>query len=138
MLNESHNRAAYASAEFTPAVAEFLNTLPMMVRVSDAAGRDFWFSRTWLDFTGHSQEEEIARWTENVHPDDLEAVLDGNRASRLALHLRFRLRRKDGQYRRIACTATPRFSSNGEFLGYIDSCQDIQDLYTEKEYSNLE
>ena len=109
-----------------------------MVRVSDAAGRDLWFSRTWLDFSGHSQEEEIARWTENVHPDDLEAVLDGNRASRLALHLRFRLRRKDGQYRRIACTATPRFSVSGEFLGYIDSCQDIQDLYTEKEYSNLE
>jgi PAS domain S-box-containing protein len=138
MLNESQNRAAYASADFTPAVAEFLNTLPMMVRVSDAAGRDLWFSRTWLDFTGHSQEEEIARWTENVHPDDLEAVLDGNRASRLALHLRFRLRRRDGQYRRIACTATPRFSVNGQFLGYIDSCQDIQDLYTEKEYSNLE
>ena len=138
MLNESQNGAAYASAEFTPAVAEFLNTLPMMVRVSDAAGRDLWFSRTWLDFTGHSQEEEIARWTENVHPDDLEAVLDGNRASRLALHLRIRLRRKDGQYRRIACTATPRFSANGEFLGYIDSCQDIQDLYTEKEYTNLE
>ena len=138
MLNESQNRAAYASAEFTPAVAEFLDTLPMMVRVSDAAGGDLWFSRTWLDFTGHSQEEEIARWKENVHPDDLEAALDGNRASRLALHLRFRLRRKDGQYRRIACTATPRFSVNGEFLGYIDSCQDIQDLYTDKEYSNLE
>ena len=111
-----------------------------MLRVCSADGGDVWFSQKWLDFTGRSLDDELAHWTEGVHPDDLESVRNilCECASREALHFRFRLRRRDGQYRRVACSATPRFSVDGEFIGFLDSCMDVQDVYTESEYGNLE
>ena len=39
--------------------------------------------------------------------------------------MEYRLRRKDGEYRWMLDTGTPRFDANGTFLGYIGSCIDI-------------
>ena len=35
------------------------------------------------------------------------------------------MRRKDGEYRWLLDTGTPRFDADGVFLGYIGSCIDI-------------
>ncbi len=41
--------------------------------------------------------------------------------------MEYRLRRKDGEYRWILDTGTPRFDAAGSFVGYIGSCLDIGD-----------
>ena len=45
--------------------------------------------------------------------------------SRKRFEMEYRLRRADGEYRWVFANGTPRFSSDGEFLGYIGSCMDI-------------
>jgi C4-dicarboxylate-specific signal transduction histidine kinase len=41
--------------------------------------------------------------------------------------MEYRLRRKDGEYRWVLDSGTPRFDTDGAFLGYIGSCIDIAD-----------
>jgi transcriptional regulator with GAF, ATPase, and Fis domain len=74
-------------------------------------------------------EQEIANgWTEGIHPDDYVRCLDTYTTSfdsRKQFQMEYRLRRADGEYRWILAKGTPRFASDGEFLGYIGSCIEI-------------
>ena len=47
--------------------------------------------------------------------------------ARESFTLEYRLRHKDGEYRWVLDTGTPRFKADGAFLGYIGSCLDIAD-----------
>ena len=52
-------------------------------------------------------------------------VFAGSFDKRVRFEMEYRLRNKDGQYRWVYDSGTPRFSSDGGFLGYIGSCIDI-------------
>src|SRR5713101_2383911 len=104
--------------------------------VADAAPVLIWMSgpdklctfvnKGWLDFTGRSLEQELGNgWAESVHADDLDQCLEvyGNAFNaRQPFKMEYRLRRNDGEYRWVLDNGTPRFASDGAFLGYIDSC----------------
>src|SRR6185369_1333733 len=65
-----------------------------------------------------------------VYADDYVRFMDRYFAAfklREPFQIELRLRRADGAYRWIYDCGTPRFSSEGEFLGYIGSCIDISD-----------
>src|SRR6185369_6743552 len=76
-------------------------------------------------------ERELGNaWTEHIHPDDLGHTLERGTAAfqeRVPFELEYRLRRADGEYRWVISTGSPRFSSEGEFLGYIGTTIDITD-----------
>lgn len=88
-----------------------------------------YFNRVWYDFTGRSYEEERGLgWLEGVHQEDREAcVRDYSSAfdRREKFSLEYRLRRRDGEYRWVIDDGSPRYGSDGEFLGYIGHCLDI-------------
>ncbi|MFN6558643.1 MAG: ATP-binding protein [Nostoc sp. ChiSLP01] len=90
-----------------------------------------YFNKTWLDFTGRTIEQEMGNaWTQGVHPNDLQYLLDtyGNAFdARQGFQIEYRLRRFDGQYRWIFDVGVPRFTPEGDFLGYIGSCIDISE-----------
>jgi signal transduction histidine kinase len=74
------------------------------------------------------EQERGNGWTEGVHPDDFERCLEiyvSHFDRRIPFRMEYRLRRADGEYRWILDTGVPRFDTNGEFLGYIGSCIDI-------------
>ncbi|HEX5280355.1 MAG TPA: PAS domain S-box protein [Micropepsaceae bacterium] len=129
-------------ADLPPDVTAFLNSLPVMIRVTAADGSDVWFNHCWLKFTGKSLKDEIAgQWLDAVHPGDRAAVAHAQKypaGDRKRLQLRFRLRRHDGEFRRVTCSGTPRFGARGEFLGVLFSVVDVHDLYTDQEYDNFE
>jgi PAS domain S-box-containing protein len=83
----------------------------------------------WLDFTGRSLEQELGfGWANGVHPEDAERCLQIYTSSvddRQDFTMEYRLRRADGEYAWLFDCGAPRFSSDGEFLGYIGSCLDI-------------
>ena len=90
-----------------------------------------YFNRVWLAFTGRTLEQELGDgWAEGVHPDDLDSCFR-TYVEAFDLHTPFsmdyRLRRHDGEYRWLQGEGTPRYSSEGEFLGYIGHCLDITD-----------
>ena len=85
----------------------------------------------WLEFTGRSLDQELGMgWTASVSSEDLERALETMESgveARKPFRLEYRLRRADGVYCWVYNSGTPRFSEDGEFLGYIGSCVDISD-----------
>ena len=105
------------------------NVAPVMIWMSGPDKEGVFFNKGWLEFTGRTVEQELgAGWLEGVHSEDLPNCLDvcGTAfAQREAFTVEYRLRRQDGEYRWLLDTGTPRFESDGTFLGYIGSCIDI-------------
>jgi len=107
------------------------DTAPVMVWVSGSNTSRTFFNRQWLEFTGRVMEEEMGMgWVEGVHADDLQSCLDVYLSSfeaRRTYTMEYRLRRADGQYRWVVDTGVPRYTSDGEFAGFIGSCVDISE-----------
>ncbi|MBW4634217.1 MAG: PAS domain S-box protein [Iphinoe sp. HA4291-MV1] len=107
------------------------DTAPMMVWMSGTDRHCTYFNKPWLDFTGRTMEQELGNgWAEGVHPNDLPCCLEtyiNSFDTRQYFQMEYRLRQFDGEYRWILNIGVPRFTSEGEFLGYIGSCVDIED-----------
>lgn len=104
---------------------------PTMMWVTDAEARCMYLNRAWYEFTGQSEDEgEGFGWLDAVHPDDRgwsgKTFFSAN-ANHEPFRLEYRLRRHDGNYRWAIDAASPRFGSEGEFLGYIGTVIDIDD-----------
>ncbi|WP_152047372.1 PAS domain S-box protein [Aureimonas psammosilenae] len=104
---------------------------PIMMWVTDVEGRCTYLNRGWYEFTG--QDERAAEgfgWLDAVHPEDRawsgDVFLAAN-AKAEPFRLEYRLRYRDGSYRWAIDAASPRFGSQGEFLGYIGSVIDIHE-----------
>src|SRR6266478_2959743 len=105
------------------------DTAPVLIWTTDANKRCSYVSQTWLDLTGSIFEEELGNgWADDIHPSDR----DARRAAyahcfdqRSPFTLEYRVRRHDGEYRWLLDKGTPRFASDGTFLGYIGSATDI-------------
>jgi PAS domain S-box-containing protein len=108
---------------------EMADTAPVMVWVSDADQLRTYFNQNWLKFSGRSLEQELGTgWAEGIHEDDYCRCLDLYQSAfdrRQSFAVEYRRRRVDGKYRWVLDHGAPRFSSDGEFLGFIGSCIDI-------------
>ena len=104
---------------------------PVMIWMSGTEKEGVFFNKGWLEFTGRRAEEELGEgWLKGVHPDDLAHTLEicGTAfGKREPFTVEYRLRRKDGEYRWLLDTGTPRSDDDGAFLGYVGSCIDIGD-----------
>lgn len=107
------------------------DSAPVMIWIAGPDKLCSYFNQGWLNFTGRTLEQEIGHgWTEAVYSDDYKRCLDTYEAAfdrREPFKLEYRLRRADGQFRWVYGNGTPRFSSEGDFLGYIGSYIDIAD-----------
>jgi PAS domain S-box-containing protein len=115
------------------------NCAPVLLWMS---GRDKlceFFNHGWLAFTGQSMEHEVGiGWVQGVHPDDVGHCLQIYNSSfdaRRPFEMEYRLRRHDGDYRWILDTGAPRFTPDGEFMGYVGSAVDITDKKQAQESS---
>ena len=101
---------------------------PDMVWISGLDKKCTWFNRTWLEFTGRTPDQEHGDgWLEGVHPDDVEDCVRAYVAAfdrREPFTLVYRLRRHDGEYRRIVDEGRPRFDDEGAFVGYVGFCRE--------------
>lgn len=88
-----------------------------------------YFNTVWLAFTGRTLAQELGDgWVEGVHPEDLERCFSTYATSfeaRRPFDMEYRLRHASGEYRWILDQGSPRFDSQGRFLGYIGHCLDI-------------
>ena len=107
------------------------DNVPSMIWMSGTDKFDDYFNKTWLQFTGRTLDQESNEgWLDNVHPDDVQKCIDTYNASfkeQKGFYTEYRLRRYDGEYRWISDNSVPRFSSEGDFLGFISACIDIDD-----------
>ncbi|MBW4606854.1 MAG: PAS domain S-box protein [Hassallia sp. WJT32-NPBG1] len=124
-------RVEAALRESEEGFREMADASPTLIWMSDTSKLCNYFNKTWLEFTGRTIEQEIGNgWVEGVHPDDLQYCLDiyiNAFDAREEFSMEYRLKRYDGEYRWILDNGVPRFTSSGNFLGYIGSCIDISD-----------
>jgi PAS domain S-box-containing protein len=117
------------------------DTAPVLIWMAGTDNLCIYVNKQWLDFTGRSLKEELGRgWVEGIHPDDYASCIETYTSSfdrREPFTKEYRLRRADGAYRWMFDTGTPRFSSSGQFLGYIGSCVDIHDRKESEEALRL-
>jgi PAS domain S-box-containing protein len=116
---------AYSEVSFR----HLMDTAPVMIWVSGVDKLCTWFNKPWLDFTGRTMAQECGNgWAEGIHQDDFSRCLDlyvSHFDQRIPFRMEYRLRRADGEYRWILDTGVPRFDTDGNFLGYIGCCIDI-------------
>jgi diguanylate cyclase (GGDEF)-like protein/PAS domain S-box-containing protein len=102
---------------------------PNMIWRSNLSTECDYFNKTWLDFSGHTIEEEYGfGWTEGVHPDDLDRCVKiylENFKIQHPFEMDYRLKRYDNQYRWINDRGTPFYDKDKNFLGFIGSCMDV-------------
>lgn len=107
------------------------DTAPIMMWISGKDMQYIYFNKLWLNFTGRTFIQELGvGWREGIHPDDAAASLQVYSAAfkkQEPFEIEYRLRRKDGTYRWVLDRGAPRFTTEGEFLGYIGSCMDISE-----------
>jgi two-component system, LuxR family, sensor kinase FixL len=105
------------------------NTAPVMIWMSGTDKLCTFFNKGWLDFTGRTLEQELGNgWAGGVHHEDFNSCLEvyaNSFDARESFTMEYRLRGSDGKYGWVLDTGTPRFASDGAFLGYIGSCIDI-------------
>lgn len=131
-LQQSEERCQQLEAALQESEIRFRHlsdAAPVMVWMSGTDQLCHYFNQPWLDFTGHTLEQEMGNgWAEDIHPDDLQRCLDTYMTAfdnRQPFKMDYRLRRFDGVYRWVLGIGTPRLTLEGEFLGYIGSCVDI-------------
>ena len=107
------------------------DTAPVMIWISGTDKLCTYFNQQWLVFTGRTMEQELGDgWAEGVHPDDYQQCMAKYVDAfdrREQFRMEYRLQAADGSFRWVIDSGSPRFSSSGEFLGYIGSCVDISD-----------
>jgi len=107
------------------------DTTPVLIWMSGTDKLCNFFNKAWFDYTGRTAEQELGNgWFDGVHPDDLERCKDiyfTNFDLRKPFYMEYRLKRFDGHYHWISDKGVPRFSFDGEFLGYVGGCMDIED-----------
>lgn len=118
-----------------------LDALPNPVWRGGADGRRDWFNRAWLEFTGRREDQESGDgWWAGLHPDDAERCRSACLAAveaRQPFQLEYRLRHRDGSNHWLRDRGRPILGSSGECLGYVGSCEDIEE-YRRKEQALLE
>lgn len=86
----------------------------------------------WCAFTGQSAEEARGRgWLDAVHPDDrarVAATWDAAAVDGMRYEAMMRLRRADGEYRRMVARAVPVTEADGSVHEWIGTHTDITDL----------
>jgi len=113
---------------------------PMFVFLIDSnplAPVSFW-NKTWLQYTGQSEAEALGRaWDGIIHPDDVAIVMEyyvpAFQNQQPYLIPSVRVKRYDGEYRWHLFKGNPRYSSAGQFNGYVGVGFDVheQKLATE-------
>jgi len=82
-----------------------------------------YLNKAWYEFTGQDKSLMLTvdRWTEIVHPDDLDAAVKiwlKNWENKTEHDNFFRLKRKDGVYRNFYCHAIPIFDKDDNFVHF--------------------
>ena len=138
---DDERRASGAIADSEREFRELTDIAPMLVWMSAKGhGRTF-FNRGWLAFTGRPLEHELGDgWLAGVRPADAiryRETYDAALERRARFEIEYRLRRHDGIERWILDIGVPRESADGELLGYVGSCVDIDERVRATELARL-
>jgi PAS domain S-box-containing protein len=102
-----------------------------IVWTCDAAGLFMGSGSSWEAFTGQDQSAYAERgWLDVIHPQDRDATaVAWQRAvdRKEAYYAEYRLKRRDGQYRRVTSRGVPVLDPKGNVVEWVGACTDVED-----------
>jgi PAS domain S-box-containing protein len=108
-----------------------IDTVPALIHTGLPDGQLDFFNQRWLDFVGLSLEDLSGwKWTAVIHPDDVAAMVERWRAALAtgeAYEHEARVRRADGEYRRMVHREVPLHDERGNIVKWYSSSIDIED-----------
>ncbi|GJL58281.1 MAG: two-component hybrid sensor and regulator [Nitrospirales bacterium] len=101
----------------------------IMIWITEADGNCVFLSQTWYDFTGQTEANGLGEgWMSAIHSHDRpsiqQAFYEANR-KRHPVRLEYRLRSGQGAYHHVLDSASPRFTPDGSYLGYVGLVLDL-------------
>lgn len=129
-----HKLAELSILESNERFRNLADDSPMFVFIIDVgelAPVSFW-NKTWLRYTGQSNEEAMGRaWDGIIHPDDVPVVMSHYTPAFQNRQPYFipwvRVKRYDGEYRWHAFKGNPRHLPNGQFNGFVGVGFDVHE-----------
>ena len=108
-----------------------IDSAPALIHTGLPDGYLDFFNQGWLDYVGRSLEDLLGwRWTEYIHPEDVEGIVQKWRASLASgepfLH-ETRVRRADGEYRWMLHHKVAVRDEHGNIVKWHGSSIDIED-----------
>ena len=107
-------------------------SMPQIVWVCEPDGRNVYFNRQWVEYTGLTLEESYGHgWNKPFHPDDQKRAWE---AWQNAVHtngiysLEVRLRRADGEYLWWLVRGVPTIDQHGKVLKWYGTCTNIDHI----------
>ena len=118
------------------------NTAPVMIWIADVEGLFSFVNKVWLDYSGGELGNQLGiNWLNNVHPDDLEKLVNNYQKAlktKKPFSVEFRLMDKKSKYEWMLIKGTPRYTNENVYMGFIGSCISIHDQKEfETKISNL-
>ncbi len=105
---------------------------PVMIWLTNEKDDSTYFSQGWLDFAGTTLEQELAStWANRVYEPDRDIAVSKYEEAvkrREPIEIEYRLLDKNKTPKWVIDKATPRYLSNGEFIGYIGVSTEIENL----------
>ncbi|HKO17558.1 MAG TPA: PAS domain-containing protein [Acidobacteriaceae bacterium] len=113
-------------------LSTMIDFVPQLVWMCAPDGRNIFFNKRWVDYTGLSPEESAGHaWIVPFHPEDQQDALDAwSEAVRTGTtyQVESRLRAADGRYRWFLIRGTPMRSADGRIQRWFGTCTDVEDL----------
>jgi len=111
---------------------KLLDDLPTLIWKTDREGKNDYFNKTWLEFTGLELSHALEHgWLDSLHPEDVDRCSQqfyDAIANRRSFEIEHRRRYKhSGEYRWCITSGKPYFGLEGEFAGFIGVVYDITD-----------
>jgi PAS domain S-box-containing protein len=102
-----------------------------VVWISNVEGFFVGDSSTWEAYTGQTPQEYMGwGWLDAIHPEDRELTAAAWRRAiegKEFYYADYRLRRYDGQYRRVTSRGVPVRNADGVMTEWVGACTDVED-----------
>ena len=116
-------------------------SLPQLVWATTPEGNATYFNSRWSQFTGTPLENLLGTgWLTDLHPDDRErvaAVWQAAYRSRQPYEAEYRIRGKNGTYRRFLARGVPVTDAQGQIVQIVGTTTDITDQVADRERDRL-
>jgi PAS domain S-box-containing protein len=104
----------------------------MYIAMADETGNAIYFNKPWLEFTGRKLKDMLGlQWLSTLHPEDaskFEKDFKEAFSKQISIREQYRFRRADGKFRWMLAVGAPRFTPEGDFIGYFGTYTDFHDL----------
>ena len=121
-------RNARSQEEKTAWFYAIANDTPAYLWMADPKMENSFLNTPLAKFLGTQHTHLRQAWTDGIHPDDAERARSTFREhmkNHTGYTHEYRIQRFDGEYRWVVSQGVPRFSADGDFLGFAGSLLDV-------------